>query len=73
MHQLELGVPVAKILHLGLSTVKTVVTLAQATLLVLPLAVDDAPDRQNAYGNLTRQVDGVAIMVLWPVRLDVRP
>jgi hypothetical protein len=47
MHQLELGVPVAKILHFGLGTAETVVTLAQATLLVLPLTVDDAPDRQD--------------------------
>lgn len=73
-HVAEGRVPVSQVLDLGLAlAVEAVIALPEVALAVLPLAVRDAARAQDEDAELTRQVDGVAGVVLGAVFLDVSP
>lgn len=74
VHVPKLRVPVTKVPNLSFaSPVKTVITLAQVALPILPLAVTDTEDSQDENANLATQVDGVTCWILWCIFGGVCP
>lgn len=70
----EVRVPVSEIPDLGFTqSVETVVTSAQITLSIFPLAVCYSSKRQHKYTELSAEVDGVASGVLGRFPYDVCP
>ena len=71
---MEAGVAVPELVLLPLrETLEAVVALAGGAETVLAGAVEDAKDGEEEDGNLADKVDGVAVVVLGRVGLDVGP